>query len=722
MKYGLNTHKLLILSTLLCWRLALAWASAPSGPALAAPAVPTDTIVLTTTDDSLDAMGGDCEAMLSSNLNSTGDGLISLREAICAANNTPTADVIILPPGTYSLTRLGVEDANLTGDLDILASGGDLTLQGAHDPPVVIQGPGAVAGTDRVFHIDPEFEGGFSVSFHALTIQDGYAQDRGGGIYCGRANLNILDDCIITGNQVAGDSAAYGGGIYFAGSGGTLTIDYSLVSQNQAVASYADTNVYGGGVAAGDGAHVIVTDSEIYQNQVTPASPGAVARGGGIYVYFGDLTIERDSGIQENVARRGGGVYLASSGWVSVTDSLIHDNTADYGAGIYSSYSYDTEIQGSTISENEASLGGGGVFVDSGSLTLVDSTLIGNRGSGLANMRGETEIFGCTFDNNDSLTLGGAIYNQGTLTLTNSTLSGNYAGTSGGGLSNLDAQANLQNVTITDNTADDVWDGDGDGGGIYVASGSTVYLANSIVAQNYDGSPQGHDAHRDCSGALISQDYNLIGDTTGCILTGETAHNLTGLSAELEELADNGGETQTCALQSDSPAIDQIPDGVNGCGSAPLDVDQRDTIRPQGDGCEMGAYEIGARLGLSKNVTPETEISYHGMVTYTILLGNGGELATTEVSLTDTLPAEVTFSHWVYEPAGAQVTDNVITWEGTLGVMGSVNLIFAATHTGGFGNMVTNTVQYGYLSGGGSDAAAFSVEVGHRVYLPLIIR
>jgi hypothetical protein len=54
-------------------------------------------------------------------------------------------------------------------------------------------------------------------------------------------------------------------------------------------------------------------------------------------------------------------------------------------------------------------------------------------------------------------------------------------------------------------------------------------------------------------------------------------------------LEDNGGPTLTHALKSNSPAVDQIPAGVNGCAIGSLD--QRGVLRfPP---CDIGAYEIG---------------------------------------------------------------------------------------------------------------------------------
>src|SRR5262249_15519989 len=56
-------------------------------------------------------------------------------------------------------------------------------------------------------------------------------------------------------------------------------------------------------------------------------------------------------------------------------------------------------------------------------------------------------------------------------------------------------------------------------------------------------------------------------------------------------LADNGGPTRTIMPNPDSPVIDAIPQGTNGCGT-PVNTDQRGISRPQGTGCDIGSYEV----------------------------------------------------------------------------------------------------------------------------------
>jgi len=119
-------------------------------------------------------------------------------------------------------------------------------------------------------------------------------------------------------------------------------------------------------------------------------------------------------------------------------------------------------------------------------------------------------------------------------------------------------------------------------------------LNSSIVANNtsYATPPNGTQIGPDLNGGMSSGDYNLIKNTNGATLTG--THNITGQDPLLGPLADNGGPTQTMALQPGSPAIDQGKDATG--------TDQRGFTRPVdvpnipnaagGDGSDIGAFEF----------------------------------------------------------------------------------------------------------------------------------
>ncbi len=85
--------------------------------------------------------------------------------------------------------------------------------------------------------------------------------------------------------------------------------------------------------------------------------------------------------------------------------------------------------------------------------------------------------------------------------------------------------------------------------------------------------------------------YNFIGDSTGCTLTGKTTNNLTG-DPQLGPLGNNGGNTETQALLVGSPALNKgNPAPPNGLGSHCIPRDQIGTLRPKGK-CDIGAYQL----------------------------------------------------------------------------------------------------------------------------------
>jgi hypothetical protein len=111
-----------------------------------------------------------------------------------------------------------------------------------------------------------------------------------------------------------------------------------------------------------------------------------------------------------------------------------------------------------------------------------------------------------------------------------------------------------------------------------------VEIRNSIVANN------GGD---NCINlAVASLGFNLFDDDT--CSPDETLGDLVDSSGALGlgPLADNGGPTQTHALEEGSPALDAAGDS---CPS----TDQRGIPRPAGSACDIGAYEAGEIVTMS---------------------------------------------------------------------------------------------------------------------------
>jgi len=290
---------------------------------------------------------------------------------------------------------------------------------------------------------------------------------------------------------------------------------------------------------------------------------------------------------------------------VNITGGLV----SGHGAGLYASGYANIALSNSTISGNAVAAGppysGGGISVTHGSVTL-------DR---------------CTVNDNTSNKNGGGIYAAftGTIALSGSTVSGNIAAV-GGGIYNFLGAVTLGGSTVSNNTGTDRI------GGIY--GYTSVALSNSTVAANTgDGvsSFGNHSIDRGApasvGGGNVSLQFSTISGNTGIgvqaggnavfngsILFGNSAGDLTtsitgaigvnfynpsivpgrgspflDCDPLLAPLADNGGPTQTMALQAGSCAID--------AASAPpptLPSDQRGAqfARKVGAGADIGAFEV----------------------------------------------------------------------------------------------------------------------------------
>jgi predicted outer membrane repeat protein len=249
---------------------------------------------------------------------------------------------------------------------------------------------------------------------------------------------------------------------------------------------------------------------------------------------------------------------------MTISGSKIDDNTStDQGGGFFyccGSDGTDTiTLTNSTFNGNDAESDGGGIFIcctaEGGTNTTISGVTVASN----------TTDFGGE---------GGGIYADGDVTITNSTIHENTASGDGGGIQCGNTLA-LTNVTITDNTTQ-VFDS---GGGVNCDEFSAL---NTIIAGNID---EGGVAP-DCFGTLNSLGNNLIQDTTGCTIAGDTAGNITGVDPALGDLAFNGGATQTRAVTPGTPPHNA---GRNeGCPA----TDQRTVERPQEGICEIGAYEF----------------------------------------------------------------------------------------------------------------------------------
>jgi CSLREA domain-containing protein len=382
------------------------------------------------------------------------------------------------------------------------------------------------------------------------TFIDGNNGDRVFDVLSGKvllSNLSIRNGRIGADGPTTEDRG--GGGV--RNRGGTLKLSKTTVTANAAH--------YGSGVY--NAATLEVELSAITQNH------DATISGGGIY-NTGNAKLTKSS-VSLNVSDEAGGGIFNDGGTLQVNESTISGNAGVEGPG-----GIDGGRNGGTVSITNTTIRdnvngndqGGGLFCAPGvTVTIVNTTISGNRATG-----------------EDAS--GGGIWCAGTLTIANSTISGNQTWGSGGGIQSA-GTTTLNNVTIAYNQANIDGDAQGSGGGVRV-DGGTFSVANSIIAANVDA------VAPDCAGTLTSRGYNLIGNTTGCSIAGNSTGNQAGVDARLAPLGDNGGPTFTHALRSNSPAQDKGSPATPGSSDNACELkDQRGVHRPQGSRCDIGAYE-----------------------------------------------------------------------------------------------------------------------------------
>jgi len=270
---------------------------------------------------------------------------------------------------------------------------------------------------------------------------------------------------------------------------------------------------------------------------------------------------------------------------VIVNNSAVSHNHSDelYGGG--GIFSAGVLTVSNSIMISNTAVSDGGAITSFGTVYIYASTIHGNRGdwsSGGLYAFGPAIIENSTLSNNHSGRWGGAISADDAvpLTIINSTLSGNTAAIGAGAISDdcdVPAIITIENSTISNNGTPT----SGTGGGMDMCT-STAIFKNSVLAGNYNG-----DGPSNFVGTTVSQGYNLeSGTDAGFMAVGD----LQNTDPLILPLADNGGATWTHDLSIGSPAIDHIPDGVNGCGTT-YTTDQRNEPRPVGAGCDIGSYE-----------------------------------------------------------------------------------------------------------------------------------
>ena len=480
--------------------------------------------------------------------------------------NLTISDVNFLHNQTANLANDGGALFNMAGSVKLERVDFNTNTAVGNGGALVVMNDGTVDATtvsfnsnraDSITRPTEKHEGGAVFVHGTLIARDSKFQDNssqyGGAVYIhhGSVTLNKVE---LSNNT----SVLHGGAIHVGSHAADLSaIPVDLVM----VSSKINNNVINGGIGtAGDpqgaglfvtgGSHVYAYDTEFSGNDARSGCSTCQVSGGAIASDMSNLILNKVQLRNNKAARFGGAIY-----------SDIR------GGGAF-------ELNDSIVSNNAANIAGGGLSLESGH-----------------NADGPT-IIGSTISNslisNNSASFGGGI--AGSARIVNSTISRNQADGAGAGIyvptffptpehRHGMFQMDLTHVTIADNSGAPAESGNQLVNNIpsTPAAGvqGSVVIRNSIVSGG--SSPQ------NCTGPITSKDYNLDSDGT-CNLTGA---NDKKADPRLLPLANNGGPTQTHALDPQSPASSAIPK------ASCLDLDQRYYYRSAA-ACDIGAFEFGA--------------------------------------------------------------------------------------------------------------------------------
>ncbi|MFL7793244.1 MAG: choice-of-anchor Q domain-containing protein, partial [Anaerolineae bacterium] len=588
-------------------------------------------------------------------------------------------DVIKVAAGIYtSMNGYGGTSQMVYISKTVTIRGGYTVTNAFTDPPDPVANPATLDAQDlgRVMFITGPTT---IVTLENLRLTGGSAT-AGGGIF-NDGTLTLIRTAVFDnlargtngansstyGVPTGGGSGGFGGAIFNAG---TLAVMMSTLANNQAIGGTGGGDS-GGGLAGGGGggaglggaifndasATVSILDSTLSGNLAQGGDGGHAAVGGGA---GGGL---------------GAGVFN-NQGAVSISNSTLSGNIANGGNGGYSTGGGASGPGGNGAfgqGGQGAHFGGAGGFGGGG-----------GGGGGAGGTNGAAGFGGSAGGGNGGSGYSGAIFNHGvgTLILNNSTLAANQANYGLGG--------DFYNVP-----------GSGIGGGVYADATSVVTLKNTIIAQNTTTN-----SYPDVSGIFISQGYNLIGDTSGG--SGFISSDLQDVAPALDPLADNGGDTQTHTLLPGSPAID-----AGSCVGAPI-TDQRGVTRPQGVGCDIGAYEAQTCYATHDDGTTvydnvQEAVGAAGASGTVKVAGycsgvqiRGGLMQTVYVSETLTIRGGYTAANWaVSDPVANPTTLDALGLGRVMVITGTIAPTVEGLRITGGAATQQGGGQYGYDAGGG---------------------
>jgi hypothetical protein len=277
------------------------------------------------------------------------------------------------------------------------------------------------------------------------SISGNAAKDVGGGVSAHNNGTVTLTNVSLKNNSVQGSNLAYGGGLYLANKSGAV-ITGSEIANNTAVC--------GGGAYIESKGNVDFTNTDITANSAESA--------GGLYSgeFEATNTVTMNGGsIKNNTADTlGGGWFVYDANAVANGTKIEGNTAAGNGGGLYV-FLGSISLLGATLSDNEADYGGGAYVSNYTNydveLNLTDTVVSGNKATYAAGVVtfGPLNALRTNFTDNVATNFAGAIMSDGggSVTLKDSTVKENKADLVAGIYATHLDKLTTKNVTFSEN-------------------------------------------------------------------------------------------------------------------------------------------------------------------------------------------------------------------------------------------------------------------------------
>jgi len=658
---------------------------------------------------------------------------------------------VYVQQGALTLTNASIEDNIAMGGLGGPGAGGGVA-EGLTAKETKTVGGGGIAGNGGLGNIGGTAQGGglyvnaSTVTMNAVALDfngsiggQGGQGGNGGVTLIYRVNPPGYDRKSSSGNS-AGNGGAGQGGAVFATGNSVLTAMNTDISYNGA---------HGGAGGTGGAGGYYYYSSRIYYTGGNGGAGGAggnagVGQGGGVYVNGGAFTLV-NSTVANNELLGGAGGAGGNGGNGSVGQDYGGSggnggnggNAAPIsGGGIFATTSA-LKLINATLANNTLSDGPGGAGGNGGNAGSAKAYLTVPSRQGVGGNAGN--------GGNAASGQGGGLYlGSGSVSLLNATFAYNTITAATPGAAGKPGQGIVNNATTppTQLSPDGqpgspgTTSGTDQAGGLYVGpSVSTASLENTILALNTAATDT------DVFGTFSSSDDDFIGDGTGSNLSNGVHGDIVGqytiaqLTSFFGQLGYNFGPTQTIVPMATSPTIGTGDPSAaaaiaaaEGVASSSDATDQRGLPRLVNGLIDIGATELQVDFTGTPSVTTVQAGQTGQTITYTVNVTNG-EGEPINVTLTDEVPPDTSYvsgsaggsvsgtaggTGWtITEPSTAN--SNTLTATATLNPGATATLTFTVTVASNASGTITDIANLAWTGANTNTTGSLSVPMNTTV-------